>query len=62
MPHVHSHSHAHILAATFTWYTWDHAGNNLTGIAVQFATQAQKNATQVKKCIAILWHEKLVKM
>ncbi len=26
-------------------------GNNLTGIAVQFATQDQKNATQVQKRI-----------
>ena len=29
------------------------SGNNLTGIAVQFATQDQKNATQVQKRIAI---------
>ncbi len=30
------------------------AGNNLTGVAVQFATQDdQKNGTQVQKCIAI---------
>ncbi len=29
------------------------AGNNLTGVAVQFATQDQKNATQVLKRIAI---------
>ena len=28
-------------------------GNNLTGIAVQFATQDQKNATPVQKCMAI---------
>ena len=28
-------------------------GNNLTGVAVQFATQDQKNTTQVQKCIAI---------
>ncbi len=28
-------------------------GNNLTGVAVQFTTQDQKNATPVQKCIAI---------
>ncbi len=28
-------------------------GNNLTGVAVQFATQDQKNATSVQKCTAI---------
>ena len=28
-------------------------GNDLTGVAVQFATRDQKNATQVQKCIAI---------
>ena len=27
--------------------------NNLTGVAVQFATQDRKNPTQVQKCIAI---------
>ncbi len=30
-----------------------HTGNNLTGVAVQFATQDQQNATQVQKCIAL---------
>ncbi len=29
------------------------AGNNLTGVAVQFATQDQQNAAQVQKCIAV---------
>ncbi len=28
-------------------------GNNLTGVAVQFAPQDQQNATQVQKCIAV---------
>ncbi len=28
-------------------------GNNLTGVAAQFATQDQINATQVEQCIAI---------
>ena len=37
----------HVSGQTYT------PGNNLTGIAVQFATQDQKNATQVQKCIAI---------
>ncbi len=27
--------------------------NNLTGVAVQFATQGKQNATQVQKCIAV---------
>ncbi len=40
-----------------TWYGLrvSHAtapGNNLTGVAVQFATQDQQNAMQVQKCIA----------
>ncbi len=29
------------------------AGTNLNGVAVQFATQDQQNATQVQKCIAV---------
>ena len=29
------------------------AGNNLTGVAVQFATQDRENAIQVSKCIAV---------
>ncbi len=28
--------------------------HNLTGVAVQFATQDRQNATQVQKCIAVL--------
>ena len=28
-------------------------GNNLTGVAVQFATQDRENAIQVSKCIAV---------
>ena len=29
------------------------SGNNLTGVAVQFATEDQKNAKQLQRCIAI---------
>ncbi len=36
-----------------THYCIFHPGNNLTGVAVQFAAQDQKNATPVQKCIAI---------
>ena len=31
-----------------------YSGNNLTGVAVQFATQDQENAIQFQKCIAVL--------
>ncbi len=31
------------------------AGNNLTGVAEQFTTQDQENATQVKTCIAVFF-------
>ncbi len=30
-------------------------GNNLSGVAVQIATQDQKNATPVQKCIAVFF-------
>ncbi len=32
--------------------SWLQAGHNLTGAAVQFATQDQINATQVQRCIS----------
>ena len=43
--------------ASLTKFKWKicgfETGNNLTGVAVQFATQDQINATQVQQCIAI---------
>ncbi len=44
------------------------SGNNLTGVAVQFATQDRENAVQVSKCIAdsamrkAIFHTKFSKM
>ena len=46
---------------------WVRPGNNLTGVAVQFATQDRENAVQVSKCIAVfamrnvLFHTKFSK-
>ncbi len=35
------------------WEQRQYSGNNLTGVAVQFAEQNRKNATQAQRCIAI---------